>query len=562
MFRRALSHRGEDPPIAIIGAGFAGIGAAVKLRRAGFQRITLFDRASAPGGTWWHNRYHGAEVDTPSVLYSYSWMPWNWSRTHVQQAELQAYLTAVLERFDLTRNCRFGVDVDRVHWHEESGEYSIHSGSTELMRAKYVISAVGLLSDPRIPNLPGLDTFEGPLFHSSKWDTGLDVTGARIGVIGSGSTGTQIVPALAKTAKQVTMFQREPGWIVPKMARPFTSEERWALDSRIAQRIVRTMMIYKRDRAQLGGAIWRPGTPQNSGAEKAARAFIQRSLSGRPDLAEAVTPKHPYGSKRPIISDDFYPSLLAENVRLVPHAVRELTRRGLVDATGAEHEFDALVLATGFKADFLSTFDVTGHDGRSIHDYWHGDERAFLGVMVPEFPNFFIMYGPNTNGGTIVTNLELQASYIAAAIRRVERHRGSTVEVRPWAADLYDRAIQRMLRGTAFEYEHNYYRSGSGRIATQWPDGVMLYGGLTKVLRGPVLHVSSRLGRSETAAGSPGPVAAGVAGPLARTAASAIKAFRILNAVDIRTVNTAFNDPDAKSGDATTAKPDLGSEVV
>ena len=213
MPRAALTATGKTRRV-IIGAGFAGIGAAVRLRPAGFRRLTLLDRAGAPGGTWWHNRYHGAEVDTPSVLYSFSWMPWNWTRTHVGQEELQAYLAAMLERCDLTGRCRFGFDVGRVEWHEGNGKYSIHSGSGEVVRAKYVISAVG----------------------------------------------------------QVTIFRREPGWIVPKMARPFTERERWALDSRAAQRIFRTLMIYKRDKAQFRGAVWRPGTPQNTGAEAAARA--------------------------------------------------------------------------------------------------------------------------------------------------------------------------------------------------------------------------------------------------------------------------------------------------
>ncbi|MFI5953140.1 flavin-containing monooxygenase [Cryptosporangium sp. NPDC051539] len=496
MLRSVIRRNDESPSITIIGAGFAGIGIAVKLRQAGFQRITLLEKAEGPGGTWWANTYLGAEVDTPSVLYSYSWMPWNWTRTHVRQAELQSYLAQVLDRFGLAGSVRYGVDVDHVGWHEEEGMYSLHSASGEIMRAKYVVSAVGLLSDPKLPDLPGMELFPGPIFHSQRWDPEVDLNGVRVGVVGSGSTATQVVPALAEVAKQVTMFAREPNWVVPKKARAYTDEERWALDSRLAQRLFRAKMIYKRDRGQFGGAIWRPGTRENSGAEKVARQYIEQSLRDRPDLIELVTPRYPYGGKRPVISDDFYPALLDEHVQLVPHGVREVTAQGVIDATGTEHALDVVVLATGFKADFLSTFEVTGRTGRTMREYWKGDERALLGVMVPEFPNFFIMYGPNTNGGTIVTNIELQASYILAAIRRVERSRAATVEVRPWAADLFDVVTQRMLAGTAFHYENNYYRSGSGRIATQWPDGVLLYGTLTKLLRGPVLRVERRLGRS------------------------------------------------------------------
>ncbi|MCH5677564.1 flavin-containing monooxygenase [Streptomyces gilvus] len=490
MIRGTLAGGGEEPVIAVIGAGFAGIGAAVRLRRAGFRRVTLLERAEGPGGTWWHNTYEGAEVDTPSMLYSYSWMPWNWTRTHVRQAELRDYLAAVLDAFDLRDRCRFGVTVDRVEWDAGAREYSLRSGRDEIMRARYVVSAVGLLSDPRMPDLPGLNTFEGPVFHSSQWRHDVDLSGKRVAVVGSGSTATQLVPALRDKAKQVTMFSREPNWIVPKRARPYTDKERRALDSRVAQRIVRASTIYRRDKAQFGGALWRSGSPQNTAAENAARGYLEASLGERPDLLEALTPRYPYGGKRPVISDDFYTAVLADNVQLVPHAVREVTEHGLVDATGVEREFDVLIMATGFKADFLSTLQVTGRDGQEIHRHWNGDERAFLGVMVPGFPNFFIMYGPNTNGGTIVTNLELQASFLTAAVKRAERGGAGEVEVRGWAAEAYDRAVQRMLQGTAFQYGNNYYRSGSGRISTQWPDGVLLYALLTKLLRGPFLRVT------------------------------------------------------------------------
>lgn len=489
-------NRGPDPTIAIIGVGFAGIGAAVKLRRAGYQRITLFDRATGPGGTWWHNTYVGAEVDTPSVLYSFSWMPWNWSRTHVRQAELQQYLSAVVDAYDLRKDCRFGVDIESVIWDDDACEYSIISGGEEIMRARYVVSGVGLLSDPNIPNLPGLSSFEGAVFHSAQWNHDVDLTGKRVAIVGSGSTATQLVPALKELAKQVTMFSREPNWIVPKRARDFTPRERLALESPVAQRIVRLKTLFQRDRAQFGAALWRPGSRQNRAAEAAARQYLESSLEGHPDLIEAVTPRHPYGGKRPVISDTYFQALLSDNVKLVSRAVAEVTENGVIDAAGDHHEVDVLIMSTGFKAEFLSTLEVIGSAGKSLHDYWDGDDRAFLGVMVPEFPNFFIMYGPNTNGGTIVSNLELQASFVSSTIRHAERCRAKFVEVRGWAADIYDVAVQRMLAGTAFQYEHNYYRSDSGRIATQWPDGVISYGVLTKVLRSPFLRYATGTRRS------------------------------------------------------------------
>lgn len=498
MLRVRRSATREGASIAIIGAGFSGIAAAVGLHKAGFRNITILERAAGPGGTWWHNRYAGAEVDTPSILYSYSWMPWNWSRTHVRQAELQDYLGAVLERFQLTQRCRFGVTVSDVEWDDGHQEYALYAGDDLILRAKYVVSAVGLLSDPRLSDISGLDVFAGEVFHSTEWGGGRDVSGQRVAVVGSGSTAAQVVPSIAATAKSVVMYQREPGWVVPKRAREYTDEERWALGFPIAQRIARARMIMQRDRVQRGAKVWHVGSPQNLTARKVATNFIASTFGDRPDLLEAVTPSFPYGGKRAIISDDFYPSLLRDNVTLVPFAASRLTPTGVVDALGEEREADVVVLATGFKANFITTYNLRGRGGVDIHQAWDGDEAAFLGIMVPRFPNFFMMYGPNTNGGTIVTNFELQASYARSAIIATERRRAARVEVRPIAADVYDRWIQARLADTAFQYEHNYYRSASGRIATQWPDGALLYGALTKTLRRPCWRIERQVGSKTT----------------------------------------------------------------
>lgn len=490
-----------SPSVAIIGAGFGGIGAAIRLKQAGIERFTVYERAEGSGGTWWQNAYPGAEVDTPSVLYSFSYFPWNWSRTHVRQGELQEYIAAAASHFGVTPHVRFGVNVDRVEWDERRQHYTLFSGEEILGHANYVISAVGLLSDPRLPEWPGLESFVGPRFHTSQWEYEHDLIGKHVAVVGSGSTAIQVVPALADDAAHVTMFQREPGWIVPKIDREFTPRERAALDSAVAQSIARRLMIAKRERAQFMGRIWHPGTKEHTRAEAAARGFIDRTLSSRPDLIELVTPKYMYMGKRPIISDDFYPALLRENVTLVPKAVTGVTRDGVVDADGVEHKVDALVMSTGFKVQFLSTLEVVGRDGVELHDFWGDDPRAFLGMMVPGFPNFFMMYGPNTNGGAIVTNLELQARYIVAAIRYARRHAATNIEVREGAFEEYDRILMRTLEGTAFAYENNYYKSGSGRITTQWPHGVIEYGVWTKLLRGaPFWRIGHRVGQSRTSA--------------------------------------------------------------
>ncbi len=492
---------GRRMSIAIIGAGFGGIGLAMKLKRAGWDRFTIFERASGVGGTWWHNVYPGAEVDTPSVLYSYSFEPWNWSRTHVRQAELQEYIAAMSTKYDITRHISFGVDITRTIWDERRQQWLLYAGEECVGQADAVVSAVGLLSDPRYPDWPGLETFRGPCFHTSKWEYEHDLVGKRVGVVGSGSTAIQVVPTIAQDAAHVTMFQREPGWMVPKGDREFTAPERAAMHSRLAQRIARILMLIKRERAQFLGRGWRPGTKEHTAAQRAAENFIQRTLGSRPDLIELVTPKYTYMGKRPIISDDFYPALLRDDVTLVPRAVKRVTETGVVDAEGYEHELDALVLSTGFKAEFLSTLEVVGRDGIELHDFWAGEPRAFLGMMVPGFPNFFMLYGPNTNSGGIVTNLEVQSSYVIAALRHMHRNAAVAVEVRERAFEEYDRLLMKTMEGTAFTYENNYFKSGSGRITTQWPHGVIEYAMWTKILRGaPFWRLTHHVGSSAVSA--------------------------------------------------------------
>lgn len=521
------------PSAVIIGSGFCGIAAAVQLRAAGV-RVTVLESADGIGGTWWHNVYPGAEVDTPSVLYSYSFMPWNWSRTHVQQRELQKYLQAVADRFGITPHIRFGTAVDKVVWDEAAQEYAVFSAGEELLRADHVISAVGLLSDPLYPEWPGMADFTGPIFHTSRWEHQHELRGKRVAVTGSGSTATQVVPALSEVAKQVIMFQREPGWVVPKVDRAFTPEERDALDSVPAQQLVRKLMFLKRERALNGGKVWREGTRPQIASERVAREHINNSLAGRPDLIEAVTPQYRYGGKRIVISDTYYPSLLKDNVTLVPKAVERLTPNGVVDVTGTEHPVDAIVISTGFKVKFLSTLDVYGRDGTEIHDAWGGDPQAFLGIMVPGFPNFFMMYGPNTNGGAIVSNAEIQAKYITAAITHAWRRKGTSIEVKRGPAERFDRWVQKRMRGTAFEYQNNYYKGTSGRITTQWPEGLIRYGVMARLLRGPVWSVESRTGRSDPLTQEAGVVrheARQRRGPLAF-----IRSARTLRKVDISSV--------------------------
>lgn len=469
--------------VAVIGAGFAGIVTAVKLRRAGVD-VVVFERSDGVGGTWWENRYPGAETDAASHLYSYSFAPYRWSRTHVRQAEIQAYLEHVAEAFGIRPLVRFKEGVTAVEWDDASAEYVVETGSGARERFGFVVSAVGIFGEPRLPDWPGLESFAGPVVHTAAWDPATDWVGKRVAVVGTGSSAVQVVAALAPEAGHLTVFQRQPGWVLPKRDRDYTAVERRVFERRWAQRLDRIRLYLRQERREWRGALFRPGTRHHRWGEAVCRRFIAEIFAERPDLAAAVTPDYPFAGKRPVVSSDFYPALLRENVTLVPRAVSRCTTDGVVDADGVEHPADVLVLATGFEASrYLASLEVRGPGGLDLHRVWGDDPYALLGLMLPGFPNFFVMYGPNTNGGLIVSNLEHQADFVVHQVTRVRRRRATSVEARDAVVRRYDDWVQHRLAGTAWARGRNYYTSASGRIVTQWPEGAAVYAALTVLLR-------------------------------------------------------------------------------
>jgi len=485
-------YRATTPTVAVVGGGFAGIAAGVKLLRAGIPTFAIYEKAPTIGGTWRENTYPGCEVDTPSILYSFSFTRPDWTRTHVGQEELRAHLEEVVDQFGLRPHLRLGVGVDRAVWDERSQGYRLELDDGTSATCDVVISAVGFLNVPNEPDWPGLDTFAGPVFHTAQWEHHHDLDGKRIAVIGTGSSAAQLVPHLAERAEQVLLFQREPGWILPKGERELTPDERARRQRPLARRLDRLKQLRVVEKNLWRGGSYTPGSAVHTRAEAACRAYIEHEFADHPDLREAVTPTYPYWGKRVIFASTFYPTLRRDDVELVPRAVVRVTETGVVDADGIEHPVDVIVLATGFQpTNYLAHLRVVGRGGRSLHDHWDGEPNAFLGITVPGFPNFFMLYGPGTNGGEIVWMLERQSEYAVRAIRRLMRTGATAVEVRPLWGLLYDRWLQRSVRNTAWAVSHNYFTSDSGRIVTQWPYSPMVYAALTKTLG----RWSERLGR-------------------------------------------------------------------
>jgi cation diffusion facilitator CzcD-associated flavoprotein CzcO len=470
----------------VIGAGFGGIAAGVNLRRAGVTTFTVYESSDGVGGTWWDNTYPGAEVDVDSNLYRYSFRAHDWTRTHAGQAELQAYLEQTVAEHGLAPHLRLGTTVRRARWDDVRHVWSVHLDTGEIDECHVVISAVGFLNVPNLPDWPGLDDFEGAAFHTARWDHGVDLTGKVVAVVGTGSTAAQVVPAIQPAAGRVYVFQREPGWVLPKGERDLTGAERAALARPGRRRVDRIRQRWTMERNLWGGAMFRPGSALNVKREQTCRAYIDRQFADRPDLRAAVTPTYPFPGKRPILATTFYPALKQPNVELVPRAVERVTPTGIVDTDGVERSVDVLVRATGFRAaDYLARVELRGRTGRTLQEYWAGEPRAFLGITVPGFPNLFLLYGPGTNGGELVSMLEAQAEFAVRAVRRLRRQRVTAVEVRPTFAAGWDRWLQSRMSGTSWTLTRNYFRSGSGRVVTQWPSGNMVYRLITKGLGRP-----------------------------------------------------------------------------
>ena len=473
----------SSPRVAIIGAGFGGIVTAIKLQKAGIDFV-VFERSEGVGGTWWDNRYPGAETDAASHLYAYSFAPYDWSRTHVRRAEIQGYLEHVAESFGLISSIRFKETVESVTWDDESSDYVVRTDSGETQHFQFVVSAVGLFAAPKFPVWPGLEEFAGEVVHTAQWDEALEVSGKRVAVVGTGSSAVQVVPTVAPYARSVTVYQRQPGWVLPKGDRDFTEWERRFFSWPMTQRLNRMRLYLNQERREWHGAVFRPGSRMNRRWEAKARRYLAEVFADRPDLAEALTPDYPFAGKRTVVTSEFYPSLLRENVRLVPRAVVSCTRRGIVDSEGEEREADVLVLATGYEATrFLASLQVRGRDGADLCSVWGPDPFALAGLMVPGFPNFFIMYGPNTNGGLTVSNFEHEADFIVHQVKRVLRKGKSHVDARSRVVAAYDRWVQHRISSTAWVDGSNYFASSTGRIVTQWPEGAAVYALVLLLLR-------------------------------------------------------------------------------
>ncbi len=468
---RASTRRRRPPKVAIIGAGFGGLGAAVALRRAGIDDLVIIEGDDGVGGTWLRNTYPGAACDIQSHLYSFSFAPnKSWSRTYARQPEILAYLESVVDDFDLGRHLMLGTKVRSVRWNADTWTWDCRldqAGHAATLTADVVVCAVGLFGSPKLPNIEGLTAFSGTLMHTARWDHRMDLAGKKVAVIGTGASGVQVVPELAKIAQHVTVFQRTPPWMVPKDDRPYSATE--------LVQFQRNPVAARRTRWQ----IWKfqhdntatfADDPVVAARTQIATSFLERTVADE-RLRRALTPDYPFRCKRVLLGDEYYRALQQDNVELVTDPIERIAETSVITAAGQAVDVDVIIVATGFEtARYLSGIDVVGAGGCRLHERWGDDPSAFLGVAVSGFPNFFMLYGPNTNqgGNSIVYILEAGSRLVASAVSRVAR-RGGYVDVRAEVEKRYTDTLSADLERTIWTKCDSYFRSPTGRIVTQWP---------------------------------------------------------------------------------------------
>jgi cation diffusion facilitator CzcD-associated flavoprotein CzcO len=464
--------------VAVIGAGFSGIGVTSQLLKAGVSDITVFEKGPDVGGVWRENTYPGAACDVVSHLYSFSFAPQGWwSKRFAEQPEILAYLRRTADELGVTPLVRFGTEIRRCDWDDERRTWTLDDhGEFDV-----VITACGQLSRPAVPRLEG--SFDGPLFHSAEWDHAVDLTGKRVLVLGTGASAIQFVPEVAKVASHVTVLQRSAPWIVPKADRVYSDR---------AKRLFREQpWVLKADRLknfvsnELRSLGFNTYPPLMKVYELSARRRIAKELP--PEKAARAVPDYPMGCKRILQTNDWYPALAKPHVDLVTTPLKELVPGGALLADGTTVEADVVILGTGFAAtDLLVPMEVTAR-GRTLAQAWRDGAEAYLGTAVAGFPNLFLMYGPNTNLGhnSIILMLESQIRWIVAAVRR-----GGTVEVRADAMRRYNDRLQQRLSHTIFAAGcSSWYYTADGRNTQNWPGTTLEYRLRTRRLREPDLEV-------------------------------------------------------------------------
>ncbi|KAF2100775.1 FAD/NAD(P)-binding domain-containing protein [Rhizodiscina lignyota] len=487
-----------DAAVVIIGAGIAGMCTAIDLiRKNNCRNFIILERGSGIGGTWNDNRYPGCCCDVPSIMYSFSFeQNPNWSRKYPGQEEILNHLHAIAEKWGLYRHTRFNSAATDARWDDEEmkwkttvkicGDKDSEYSSGYTITSDFLVSAVGQLNEPKMPSIPGLDSFKGKIMHTARWDWSYDLEGKRIAVIGNGATGIQVVPELVKVASHVTQYIRTPGWIIPRLDTSVSTLQRLAYQY--------SPPLLWRHRAEIftwmdntfKKVVWNPENPESKMARQWNRALLQATWPKDEELWEKLTPDYPPGCKRILFSDDYYPALTKPNCSLEMRPISRITESGIEVEGGDVEEFDLIVCATGFHAGayFVRAIDVQGEGGRPISDIWRHYPQALYGISLESLPNFGMLYGPNTNlnHSSIILMIEAQSNYISGLVEEVlyAKKLGLPLAITPKKDRLeeFNEMVQEKLKETSYSHPtcNSWYKSPDGkRVVANWCGSVVEY---------------------------------------------------------------------------------------
>jgi cation diffusion facilitator CzcD-associated flavoprotein CzcO len=465
-------HSESEFPIVIIGAGFAGIGMAVQLLKAGIRSFRIFERASEIGGTWRDNTYPGAACDVPSHVYSFSFEPNpNWSRAFAESWEIQDYLLGVVEKWGLRSHLQLGTEIVEARWDGAAGAWTLTTDDEQSVVARVVLSGVGGLVDPSLPDIKGIQSYTGEIFHTARWNHDFDLAGKKVAVIGTGASAVQVVPSVAPQVEKLTVFQRTAGWVMPKPDKLYSEQAK--------RRLARHPMLLRASRFLkywlseiMGPMIFLDSKRLSAIGEKGSLAHLHAQVKD-PELRRKLTPKFQFGCKRILISDDFWASFERDNVDLVTDPIEEIRSNAIETRDGALHECDAIVLATGFALGLASApFPIFGRGGKALDDVWADGAVAYKGMTVAGFPNWFIMMGPNTGPGhtSVLVYTEAQIAHAMGAIKRMMADNLKSVEIKQAVQDDYNAGIQGRMKHMVWTSGCNsWYLSSDGSNHSLYP---------------------------------------------------------------------------------------------
>lgn len=460
------------PSVAVIGAGLGGLCAAIKLKEAGFDDLVVLEKADKVGGTWRDNSYPGCACDTPVAMYQFSFAPsLGWSHLFPRAAEVQRYAEDLADNFGVRSNLRMGSEPTSAVWDEAKSKWKISTAQGESFEVDAIVPALGQLNRPMIPEIKGQKAFKGPSWHTARWDHSVDLKGKRVGVIGSAASAVQMIPEVAKVAKHLSVFQRTPNWVIPRLDRPITDEEKALMmtEPQIAQ--------MGRDQIYAGAdyLFWQAFSWTKEGRDAYTRIALNQLEDQIPDpeMRKKLTPDYPIGCKRILITDDFYPALMRDNVSLITEDISQITGSGVETEDGAIHDLDVIIYATGFETTgWHWSMDVVGRDGAHLNDVWADAPEAYLGITTTGFPNMFMLYGPNTNLGhnTITFMIEQQVGYTVKALQAMQAKGLAAMEVSPKAQAVFNKQLQEALAKTTWADPgcHSWYKTADGRITQNW----------------------------------------------------------------------------------------------